>query len=137
MKKSIVSFPRYTRAQNRACKLLDKDIVEINRMKASGWKQTDIAIKFNITPQAVHYWCLSDKARKNKNKRAGAKALVRKRLNLDKQRERDRDNKRIKRIVMEESLVNYELDKYGNNRDKILQQHKDIYNKKKALLQVA
>lgn len=64
-----LEFPKYTREENLACKLTDIQIKEIRAKRKSGLTYPQIAKNYNITPQAVYYWCLDDGTRKKKNKK--------------------------------------------------------------------
>ena len=57
-------FPKYTREENRACKLTDNQISEIQSRREKGEIYSSIARDYGITPQAVFYWCLSKEVRK-------------------------------------------------------------------------
>ena len=61
-------FPKYTREENRACKLTDNQISEIQSRREKGEIYSSIARDYGITPQAVFYWCLSKEVRKGKSK---------------------------------------------------------------------
>jgi hypothetical protein len=66
-------FPRFTREENRSCKLSDKQILEIQKRRKAGETKEEIAVDYNITPTAVYYWCLSPNKRaeliRNQHKR--------------------------------------------------------------------
>lgn len=57
-------FPRYSRKQNKRCKLTDEQIDEIKEMRKSGLSYSEIARDYGITAQAVYYWCLEENGRK-------------------------------------------------------------------------
>ncbi|MDZ4286194.1 MAG: hypothetical protein U1A23_04645 [Candidatus Sungbacteria bacterium] len=62
-----MDFPRYTRDENLKCKLTDIQIKEIKERRERGESYTSIASEYDITPQTVYYWCLSEAKRKEKN----------------------------------------------------------------------
>ena len=62
-----MEFPKYTREENKGCKLTDKQIQEIKERRERGETYADIAKDYNITEQAVYYWCLDPEVRKQKN----------------------------------------------------------------------
>ena len=64
-----MKFPRYTREENRSCKLTDAEIVEIRELRTSGMSYGEIARDFDMSPSGIYYWCMSDEARKEKNKK--------------------------------------------------------------------
>lgn len=65
----MIKFPRYTRKENRACKLNDKQICEIRMRRANGEPYTKIAKDYDVSSRAIWYWCLSDADRKNEIRR--------------------------------------------------------------------
>ena len=64
----IKEFPKYSREENRMCKLTDDDISVVREMRQSGMTYKQIAKEFNVSAQAIFYWCLSDEKRKQKIK---------------------------------------------------------------------
>lgn len=71
-----MKHPKFTREENRACKLTDKQIDEIKTRRLHGESYPNIAKDYNITVQAVYYWCLSDEDRKEKNKKNNSRPAV-------------------------------------------------------------
>lgn len=63
-----MEFPRYTREENRACKLTDNQIEEIKIRHQKGESYPEIAKDYNVTPQTIFYWCLDEKERKRRQK---------------------------------------------------------------------
>jgi hypothetical protein len=63
-----MKFPRYTKEQDCRCKLNDEQIQVIRDRRHFGETYASIAKDFNITEQAVYYWCLSSEIKKLKNK---------------------------------------------------------------------
>lgn len=61
-----LKHPKYTREENLACKLTDKQIAEIQTRHKKGEFYSVIAKDYNITPQAIFYWCLDEKTRKER-----------------------------------------------------------------------
>lgn len=46
----------YTREENLNCKLSDKDITEIRKLREGGNTFRWIGSKFGVTPEAIRYW---------------------------------------------------------------------------------
>ena len=61
-----IKYPKYTREENLACKLSDKQISEIQIRKKNGESYKQIAISYNVTQQTVYYWCLDEEERKRR-----------------------------------------------------------------------
>lgn len=64
-----MKFPRFTKKEDDRCKLLDEDIVEIQKRREGGETYKSISKDYDISPQAIYYWCLDDKVRKERIKR--------------------------------------------------------------------
>ena len=58
-----IKFPRYTREENRACKLSDAQILEIQKRRKRGETKEEIADDYDVTASAIYYWCLSPERR--------------------------------------------------------------------------
>ena len=67
-------FPKMTREENQACKLTDENIADIQARHGQGEGYATIAKDYNVTPQAIYYWCLASDRRKAMNKEHNLKA---------------------------------------------------------------
>lgn len=61
-------FPKYTRQENKGCKLSDEQIVAARERRKQGETLKAIGKDFGVTEQAIYYWCLSDEEKEAKNK---------------------------------------------------------------------
>ena len=59
-----MKFPRYTREENLKCKLTDEQIKQIRARRKQGDSYQTIANDYGVSAPAIHYWCISDQARK-------------------------------------------------------------------------
>lgn len=75
-------FPRYTREENRNCKLTDKQICAIRIRHDNGESYPEIAEDYEITPQAIFYWCMSEEDRKERQRNNYKRTKPRKMKNL-------------------------------------------------------
>ena len=57
-------FPRFTREQNRACKLTDEKIAMIPKLHKKGFSQRQIAKMFNVGKTTIARWLMTSKERK-------------------------------------------------------------------------
>ncbi len=64
-----MNFPRYTREENKSCKLKDSDILEIKERREKKETYKSIARDYGVTEQCIAYWCLDEKTRKERNKK--------------------------------------------------------------------
>lgn len=64
-------YPRYTREQNKGCKLTEKDLKKIHKLREEGLTLKEIAkeLKFKVSATAIWYWCLTPEARKKNIRR--------------------------------------------------------------------
>ncbi len=60
---SLIKFPKYSREENRACKLLDAEIKEIQWRGRSGESYKELAEYYGVSRTTIYYWCLSDERR--------------------------------------------------------------------------
>lgn len=69
-----MKFPRFTREENRRCKLSDSDIAKIKELHEQGFTLKEIAEQFLVSTPAIRYWVISEEERekykKNGNKYA-------------------------------------------------------------------
>src|SRR3990167_6907248 len=63
-------YPRYTREQNKAIKLLDKDIKEIKELYAQGYPISYIAKKFNVAKSTPRRYLFPEEAKLLDKKRS-------------------------------------------------------------------
>jgi len=55
--KISISWPRYKNKTEKAnCKLDEKQIATIRKLKKSGWKNAAIAKRFSVHPKTISYW---------------------------------------------------------------------------------
>ena len=111
-----MKFPRYTREENRSCKLTDAQIVEIRELRASGMSNREIAIDFDMSISAIYYWCMSDDGRKEKNKKLYENQLfIRTRDKLNQREYRKR------KLQLHPELNDYEKEYYKKRFKDIIQ----------------
>ena len=103
-----IRFPRYTRAENLACKLLDDDILDIQERHKNGESHASIARDYKVTPQAIYYWLLTPEQ---------------KRRNLEMAYERERNR---------EPRIDFNYDAYRERKKKLHPEIKE-YELKTAL----
>lgn len=72
-------YPRYTREENRNCKLTDKQICAIRIRHDNGDSYSEIAEDYEVTPQAIFYWCISEEERKKRTRKGNLSYKGRKR----------------------------------------------------------
>lgn len=54
-----MKFPKYTREENRSCKLSEKNIEDIKSLKKSGYSNFEISRLYKVSKSTVYYWSLS------------------------------------------------------------------------------
>ena len=67
-KKNTMKYPRYTKEENKSCKLTQEQINEIQELYVPKifWMRK-VAKEMNLPFSTVRYWCLSDEQRKEFN----------------------------------------------------------------------
>ena len=88
-----MKYPRYSKKLNLACKLSEKDIRKIQKLRRQGKLYREISNQFSITPSGARYWCVSEEERKKRNK----KHYLRTDRFRNKAKKRDRQKKSINR----------------------------------------
>jgi len=58
-----MKYPKFTREENKRCKLSDSDIASIRKMRAEGHTLKEIALEFDVSQGTIHYWLLDDDGR--------------------------------------------------------------------------
>lgn len=53
--KRKIKFPRYSREQNLACKLTEKDILKIRQLRKSEFTHKEIAEFFEVSTTLIRY----------------------------------------------------------------------------------
>jgi len=61
-----MNYPKYTREQNKNCKLTEEDIRQIRTLAGQGMKKNAIAKELNMPYNVIWYWLLPDEKRKAK-----------------------------------------------------------------------
>jgi hypothetical protein len=61
-------YPRYTREQNRACKLSDEQIQSIPGLVSDGYSLAHIARMYGVGSGAIKYWLMTPEERKEKHR---------------------------------------------------------------------
>jgi len=86
-----VNFPRYTREENRSCKLTDEQIRDIPILLSKGVGLSELANAYGVVKSTISYWALSPKKRKEQNikyackkRDKDAQAISRRKYNLRK-----------------------------------------------------
>jgi len=65
----VIKFPKFTREENLNCKLSDKQIEGINKMRLAGFSYRVIATEYEVAVGTAYYWCLTETERKFRNRR--------------------------------------------------------------------
>lgn len=115
-------FPRYTRKEDRRCKLTEAEIVEIRKLRSFGISCRELAGEFDIGLSAIYYWCMLDEDRKERHKRAYRNQLFKKpwgKLNQKEYRKR--------KLQLHPELYNYENEYYKKRFKSIIQPRNKEY----------
>lgn len=59
-----MKHPKFTREENRACKLNDEQIEQVQMLRKQGRSYQNIADQFNMSLQGIRWWCLTEDQRK-------------------------------------------------------------------------
>src|SRR3990167_1489568 len=74
--KKKIKYPKYTREQNLACKLTDKQIADIRRKKSQGYKIKKLMSLYKVCKGTILYWT-SEETRKKSIARSSINARKR------------------------------------------------------------
>jgi hypothetical protein len=134
-----IIYPRFTREENKACKLSDDKIKEIQGLFNLQRPNFDsdkalykvLAKKYNVHYQTIHYWCkeeyrkmvLRHSIEKEKRRRAENPKLVNAEMSIRKADWRKRKNVKLKDYENKQTRNWYRL------REKFIEQHKEEFNK--------
>ena len=122
-----IKLPKFTREDNHACKLKDKQIAEIRELRKTGKFYTTIAKMYKVSKNAIRYWCVSEEERKKIIKAANQKAARYGYKKISSQDRKDR-YRRKKELYPKEIIIYHKWhskkyswrDYYNKNRGKIL-----------------
>lgn len=112
-----MKYPRLPKRLDRRCKLTDRNISQIRKLRKKGIKILKISDKFNVCTNTIHYWT-NEKFRRKTIEVAKIHAL--------------KTDIKIKRNRQLESIrYRFSLPKYGNLLKKYARERESKYRKNK------
>lgn len=114
-------YPKYTREENKGCKLTDSQINTLQHLRYKGATYKDLGKEFGLSISNIRYWCLSDEARKEENKKHYL--LSKGSPWRDKERVKKSNNKKGRRkyILKHTEYQEWRKDYLARNKDKVLE----------------
>ena len=140
-----IEYPKFTREQNKSCRLSDKDILEIRKLYRFGYPVTRLVEKFRVTKCTIRRWILTPRRRKKKDRENYLKYGKSKRSKLEVNETMAKVRERKKELYLEEIIkynrqrmsewkkFNYQrylkikMEYYYRNRKRINKKRKLIY----------
>jgi len=123
-------FPRFTREQNRACKLSSEDLIEIREMLDNGESKSSIADYFGVNWATIHYWSKTDEERKEYSRKVYETKDKKYNSNPEKLK-KERERKRRKKELFPDEFReynNFSIQKWRKKYPKKAIHHAKLYS---------
>ena len=88
-----MEYPRFSRKENKSCKLLEKDLEEIPLLRAKGYTLAQLAEKYSVTKQAISWNLKSKEERLEVTRRRKRTEIERIKANIASKEARKRKDK--------------------------------------------